>query len=459
MRRRLSNFIAPLTVNSVRAHVVGERSDHHHHDHGHHHRQLESAVKGNHLQQCQIVTVVGGATNVFFSLTKMWVGTRGGSVALVADGFHALVDLLADVISYVTLTLSVKRLPRCRFPFGIGRIETAGAVVVAFTLLLGGLTLLFQSLGECQREFLHRIPGNDNANYPHEHVHQNYSHSDDGEKQPDVVGVQNHHGHSHFQVTQLDEDGRVTILWTMVLVSIVSIIAKEFLFQWTKRVGERAGSRVVVANAYHHRADAWSGAVALVGVGGHCVGMPGIDGLAGLCVSYSICRMGYSLLRSSLLEFFDFQCANEVASVRHALKQYKKTPFVNAFLIRHGHSYALHVTLLVEAEMTASSVVAVASELTALAKQSVAVRDTYATLFIYEKDKEASLHEALEMVREFHGLEPIKCRWEAKEIITQQSLCGECIEDINTVASAFSAVVIRSEGNSQSSKRNGTCHR
>lgn len=87
----------------------------------------------------------------------------------------------------------------------------------------------------------------------------------------------------------------------MVLLASSSVVCKELLFQWTRKVGKAAGSRVVVANAYHHRADAWSGAVALLGVGAQCAGIPAIDGLAGLVVSLSIIKIGYSLLKESVM--------------------------------------------------------------------------------------------------------------------------------------------------------------
>lgn len=393
--------------------------------HTHHHR-LEGTVKEKHLRKCQFVTIVGGATNVFFCGTKILFGASGGSVALVADGFHALFDLLADLVSYVTLTLSARRLPRCRFPFGIGRIETAGAVVVAVSLLLGGVALLFQSLGECRRQFSFR--GGDDcpvgAPDPHDALHRH------------------HHGHSHFQMTHVDDAGRVTVLWAMALVSAASIVGKELLFRWTRRVGELAGSRVVVANAYHHRADAWSGAVALVGVAGHCVGLPAIDGLAGLCVSGGICRVGYSLLRGSVLEFFDFQNAKEVADVKRELQQHPEYRPINVFLIRHGQSYALHVTLLVEAHTPAPIVVAATKELTVLARHSVPVTDTYTALCVCDRQQETSLRHALKMVEEFHGLAPILCDWEKKQIAVEQTLHNECMEDIRSVALLFGLEIV-----------------
>ncbi|KAH9589370.1 Cation efflux protein [Trypanosoma melophagium] len=472
MRRRMSIlFTAPKQlVSKGRTHgnSCGNNSKHHHghshsHSHHHHHQPLEATMKGRQLRQCQLVTVVGGTTNVFFCITKLWVGASGGSVALVADGFHSLFDLLADVISYVALTLSAKRLPRCRFPFGIGRIETAGAVVVATILLLGGVALLFQSLQECQQELSHYMKDPDttttSTNYINNHEGEhNHHHSSSRGSNSNSNMFHDHHGHSHFQVTQADETGKVTILWAMVWVCVASIVSKELLFRWTKRVGERAGSRVVVANAYHHRADAWSGGVALVGVAGHLIGMPGIDGIAGLCVSYSICQIGYSVLRGSVLEFFDFQSAEEVAEVRKELRQSHNSHHVNVFLIRHGHSYALHATLLVKAETQAVTIAKMSDELTALAKLSVAVTDTCTTPLVCDPQQEDSLLHAMKLVEEFHGLKPISCHWETRQIIIHQVLHNECMEDVRTVASFFEMEVVVGTNGSDAITSNGCCH-
>jgi divalent metal cation (Fe/Co/Zn/Cd) transporter len=481
------------------SHSHGGDGDHGHshggHGHAHSHGSIEKSISGKFLRQCQIATLAGGATNVFFCITKLWIGSAGGSVALVADGFHALTDILADVISYGAISLSQKQLPRCRFPFGIGRLETSGAVLVAAILFFGGVALLVQSLEQCVLDISHLLTiaaptggiaaavvlsvrnalaaatgsatvgatssatpsamsaaggngdaavtttttttGNsisaDASNHDH-HFHNsapsmeeaghNHSHGGDG-----------HHHHSHFEVTAYDETtGKQVILWTMVCIAAASVLTKELLFRWTRRVGLRAGSRVVVANAYHHRADAWSGGVALIGVAGQVVGIPGIDGLAGLAVSLSICKIGYSLFRDAVLEFFDYQNAAEVSAIREQLQEFtlridhgkslvpshtmsgtttrdeagevspvsrspscessvassddleavnrKKILFMNVFLVRHGHKYALHVTLLVYETVQAKQIREATDLLTALARGSLPVQDTFTAILM-----------------------------------------------------------------------------
>ncbi|KAK9084186.1 hypothetical protein Scep_030657 [Stephania cephalantha] len=64
------------------------------------------------------------------------------------------------------------------------------------------------------------------------------------------------------------------------------------LYRITKRAGEKEGSGLMKANAWHHRADAVSSVVALIGVGGSILGIKLLDPLAGLVVSGMILKAG-----------------------------------------------------------------------------------------------------------------------------------------------------------------------
>lgn len=63
-------------------------------------------------------------------------------------------------------------------------------------------------------------------------------------------------------------------LWVAAAAAGVSLVVKEALFHATRAAGERAASKVVIANAWNHRTDALSSLMALVGVGGAMAGVP-----------------------------------------------------------------------------------------------------------------------------------------------------------------------------------------
>lgn len=480
--------------------VIGEHDcAHSSHGHSHSHGAVEAHVEGKDLRDCKRVTLVGLGVNVFFSTTKLLAGSAGGSVALMADGFHALTDIFADLISYVTMSLSRRRFPHCKFPFGIGRLETLGTVTVASVLFIGGALLLWDSAWSFLKDW---VLYSDKSGPPSSHVdtHAAPASPHDGEGSPShSCGGHGHAhahggvGHSHFALTTTDESGVEHIMWVMIALAGSSVVCKEVLFRWARRVGKRAGSGVVVANAYHHRADAWSAGVTLFGLAGQSIGIPGADGLAGLVVSYFICQVGYQLTKEAVLEFFDYQRLNEVKEVRQRLQKFQlyttgaaprhsgggtkdsvdhwkresMTPmqhsveksaspsattlahtdvhsnlslslatesssplssvldntedafrekreqvgvseaqrvtekeltdrarFINIFLLRHGHTYAVHVTLLIYASLCAQDIASVTAQISELATTQLSsasstmnVEGTFVALLICDLDQ------------------------------------------------------------------------
>lgn len=123
---------------------------------------------------------------------------------------------------------------------------------------------------------------------------------------PEIVNhsVLNEHVHSHHHGGHhhgIDMEHPILAL----SVTIISISTKEGLYWITKRAGERQGSGLMKANAWHHRADAISSVVALLGVGGSILGIKFLDPLAGLVVSGMIFKAGLETGHQSILELVD----------------------------------------------------------------------------------------------------------------------------------------------------------
>lgn len=159
-------------------------------------------------------------------------------------------DLLGDFVVLFSWRLS-RRPPSQRYPFGLAKFETVGTGLVAI-LLLGGalgigshsLSLLLSALsdtalavpaGPLQTALLnvtaaaHNIPG---------------------------IG---HIGHSHSHAAHALD---MNAAWF----AAASVVSKEWLFRITRTVAAQENSPVLLANAYHHRSDAYSSVVALVAI-------------------------------------------------------------------------------------------------------------------------------------------------------------------------------------------------
>eukprot|EP00984_Skeletonema_dohrnii_P034056 scaffold32889_cov44-Skeletonema_dohrnii-CCMP3373.AAC.1 len=87
----------------------------------------------------------------------------------------------------------------------------------------------------------------------------------------------------------------------------MSIVSKEWLYRITRRVGEKLNSQVVIANAWHHRSDAYSSVLALISIG-LAMAVPGFlaaDPAAGMLVAGMIAMTGAEIMGESVKQLTD----------------------------------------------------------------------------------------------------------------------------------------------------------
>ena len=86
---------------------------------------------------------------------------------------------------------------------------------------------------------------------------------------------------------------------------VFSIIANEALFWYTLLVSRRINSELLRANAWHHRTDAISSVVVLVGIGGTLLGYVYLDLVAALIVGVMVAKIGWDLGWGAMRELVD----------------------------------------------------------------------------------------------------------------------------------------------------------
>lgn len=97
--------------------------------------------------------------------------------------------------------------------------------------------------------------------------------------------------------------------------AILSIAIKEVLYQYTAFVGRRVDSKAVVANAWHHRSDAFSSIGTALGIGGAILLGPQwrvLDPLAAVVVSFFIMKVAYKLVVPCTEELMEKSLPEEV---------------------------------------------------------------------------------------------------------------------------------------------------
>ena len=164
---------------------------------------------------------------------------------------HAIsfTDLLGDFVVLFSWRLS-RRPPSRRYPYGLAKFETVGTGLVSLLLIAGALGIGSHSLVlllSVLSETALTVPAG-----PLQTAMLNVTAA--AHSVPGLGHIAHSHGHAHA----LD----LNAAWF----AAVSIVSKEWLFRITRKVAEQENSPVLLANAYHHRSDAYSSVVALVAI-------------------------------------------------------------------------------------------------------------------------------------------------------------------------------------------------
>jgi len=217
-------------------------------------------------REAQRATWVSVAVNVVLTVCQIAVGLFAHAQSLVADGMHTLSDLLGDFMVMYASRHGANPADE-RHPYGHGRYETAASMVLG--LVLAGVGAGFLLTAAARLQDLDALP----------------------ELHP-------------------------AALW----MALVTLAGKEGLFRYMLAVAQRLRSPLLVANAWHARADAASSLVVAVGIGGSLAGYRFLEPLAAALVGFMILRMGAMLAYEALRELIDTGVdPADVAKIRDTL--------------------------------------------------------------------------------------------------------------------------------------------
>lgn len=270
--------------------MAGSDSGHSGHSHSHapDPETLELYNPKNLANEGVKITWIGFGVNCSMAVTKFIGGIYFHSQALIADAVHAVGDLISDILTLTTVRFANKK-PDALYPFGYGKIETFGSFTVSLILLYAGFQIGWSSFYEILAPIVPNTAHDIMSMIPvHSHSHAteivSEAHSHDG------------HGHDHAEVANINA------AW----LALGSIVVKEWLFRATRKVGERLNSKVLIANAWHHRVDSLTSVVAVATIStGYFLNVYWLDAIGGLFVSLLIMKVGISGVVQSFKELID----------------------------------------------------------------------------------------------------------------------------------------------------------
>ena len=95
------------------------------------------------------------------------------------------------------------------------------------------------------------------------------------------------------------------------IAAIISIAVKEWMYHYTKRAAKKINSSSMMADAWHHRSDAFSSIGSLIGVGGAIIGFPVCEPIASIVICLFIAKAAYDIFVDAVDRLIDSSCSEE----------------------------------------------------------------------------------------------------------------------------------------------------
>lgn len=261
----------------------------------------------NRYKKAQIATVIGIVVNLLLAVLKTIGGILGNSRALIADAVHSASDVVSSVAVLVGIRAAQKP-PDSEHPYGHGKSENVATLIVAILLVIVGFEIIYNA----------------------------------------ILSVL---------------DGTVESNTSMIALYIIvfSIVVKEALFQYKFRLGTKIKSPALIADAWHHRSDAISSVVALIGIGlsiiGASFGIPYLgylDPAASAIIALIIMYMGYQLAKEAVSMSLEVVLNDEeTETMRETVTGIDKVRQIDRLIARsHGSYVIIDIKISVDADIS-----------------------------------------------------------------------------------------------------------
>ncbi len=197
--------------------------------------------------------------NMLLSLMKLIAGIVAHSGAMISDAVHSASDVFSTIVVIIGIRFASKESDK-EHPYGHERLECVAAIVLAMVLFMTGLGIGMDAF-------------------------RNIVNGDYGNLQ--VPGV------------------------LALIAALVSIVSKEAMYWYTKHYAKKIDSSALMADAWHHRSDAFSSIGALIGIAGARMGFPVMDSVASLVIFLFIVKAAYDIFKDAMDKMVDHSCDEE----------------------------------------------------------------------------------------------------------------------------------------------------
>lgn len=205
------------------------------------------------IRKMSFVSVAG---NAVLSGFKFFAGVTGNSGAMISDSIHSFSDVITTLIAWIGVKASKKEADAAH-PYGHERIECIASLLLGIVLLGTGL-----GVGKVGLENIF------SGNYQALAV-------------PSAIAL---------------------------VAAVVSIVSKEAMYWYTRYYANLIHSSAFLADAWHHRSDAFSSIGSLIGIAGAMMGYPVLDSVASVAICLFIVKASYDILKDGVVKLLDTSC-------------------------------------------------------------------------------------------------------------------------------------------------------
>ena len=216
-------------------------------------------MKSNFQKIATKVSIVTIIWNFVLSVVKLLVGIIAHSNAMISDAVHSASDVFSTIVVIIGIKLASKE-PDKEHPYGHERLECVTAIILAMILFVTGLG----------------------------------------------IG-----GTAITNIFASDYDQLTTPGVLALIAALVSILVKEGMFWYTRYYAKKIDSDALMADAWHHRSDAFSSIGALIGIAGARLGCPIMDSIASLAIFLFIAKAAFDIFKDAMDKMVDHSCDEE----------------------------------------------------------------------------------------------------------------------------------------------------
>ena len=200
-----------------------------------------------------LYTITG---NLLLSLFKLAAGVIAKSSAMISDSVHSASDVFSSIVVIIGVHYSAKA-PDKNHPYGHERMECVAAIILSMILLMTGLLIGWNALIAILSGSYEQI------------------------EIPEMLAL---------------------------IAAVVSIVVKEAMYWYTRHYAKKFDSGALMADAWHHRSDAFSSVGAMIGIVGARFGFPICDSIASLVICFFIVKASLDIFKDAIDKMVDRSC-------------------------------------------------------------------------------------------------------------------------------------------------------